>query len=56
MYRCNDCGGEFDNPEIESFNVPYGNGFTVCPGNAVSPCCGCGFEEVRDVDEEEDEE
>lgn len=47
MYRCKDCEAEFDDPEIEYFKAPYGNGFADCPGSAVCPeCRGGEFEEI----------
>lgn len=50
MYRCNDCGGEFEEPEIYSESRPVGY-----ESFAVSPCCqNTNYEEKLPVKKEID--
>lgn len=55
MYRCNDCGEEFDDPathEERHPEVEWGSEFWE-----VCPCCGsCDFEEIEDEEEEDYED
>lgn len=53
MYRCNDCGEEFDDPAVHTERHPeveWG-----CEHWYVCPHCGStNFEETEDEEEEED--
>ena len=47
MYKCCDCGAEFDVPETIYDSVPYGMGSVLYPSADVCPYCKGNFEEIE---------
>lgn len=47
MYKCKECGCSFEEPEIISDSVPYGNGYVNTPAETICPYCGGDIEETE---------
>ena len=59
MYRCEDCGSVFDEPESIRYNMDEYNGVSDLFGNwqygYYDACPYCGSEDINSYWEEEDE-